>query len=300
MRLAAAARRTGELCPLCDGTLRADGDFEVDGNRYVPCPACHAHVATPAPDQRDLEAFYRGEYYGVFGAAEAGPRRQAMLRRLLSRIPRRPPGRLLDVGCGAGHLMALARAAGWEVVGVEPSRQACAAARARYGLEPLAAPLEEADLPQASFDVVTLVNVLDQAPDPVRLLAEARRVLGPEGLLVIRVPNGDFHRAAWAAIRRCPAGAAWRLRPLVIFHPLCLNARALRALLARAGLGRIRVGNAPVSGSEWSVAPGAAGRAALACLAALARAGAAAAAGLSGGQVLCAPSLLATAHREGP
>jgi SAM-dependent methyltransferase len=163
----------------------------------------------------------------------------------------------------------------------------------------LPAPLEAAGLPEARFDVVTLVNVLDQAPDPVRLLAAAVRVLRPDGLLVVRVPNGDFHRTAWAAIRRCPPAAARRLRALVIFHQYCLSARALRGLLARAGLRRIRIENAPIAGSEWSVPPGAAGRVARACLAALARSGAAACAGISGGRVLCSPSLLALAQRGG-
>ena len=287
-----------DLCPLCGASLDPGRGFAVDGCSYARCPGCHAHVLIPLPLPETLAVFYRDAYYPVFASLEASPRRQAMLRRLLAQIPRRPPGRLLDVGCGGGHLLAHARAAGWEVAGVDPSADGCAQARAQYGIQVEAAPLEAAALPEASFDVVTLVNVLDQAPDPVALLRAARRALRPRGLLVARVPNGDFHRIAWGLLRRLPLPAARRLRRLLIFHPICLNARALHALLARAGLGHVRIGNAPISGAEWSVPQGVAGRALLACLAAVARAGAGAAAGVTSRRLLCGPSLLGLAERE--
>jgi SAM-dependent methyltransferase len=221
-----------------------------------------------------------------------------MLRRLVAEIPRRPPGRLLDVGCGAGHLLALARDAGWDVAGVDPSAEGCTRAAGRYGFRVTASSLEAAGMPDAMFDVVTLVNVLDQAPDPALLLAAARRTLRPGGLLVVRVPNGDFHRAAWRAIRLLPSPVSRRARSLVIFHSLCLGARTLRGLLERNGFRRVRVRNAPLSGSEWSVPGNARGRVALACMAAAARAGATLGTALTGGRIVWAPSLLAYAERE--
>jgi SAM-dependent methyltransferase len=221
-----------------------------------------------------------------------------MLRRLVAEIPRRPPGLLLDVGCGAGHLLAAAREVGWSVAGVDPSAEACAKAHAQYALNVRASCLEAADVAEASFDVITLVNVLDQAPDPVRLLAAARRALRPGGTLMVRVPNGDFHRAAWAAIRRMPPRLRRRARSFVIFHPISLNARALRAFLERSGFSRVHVGNAPISGSDPSVLPGAVGRSIMTCMAALAGAVAAMVAESTGGRILCAPSLLAYGERE--
>lgn len=288
----------GDGCPLCGAGLAPGRGFAVDGRQFAFCPGCLARVATPLPEREAMEVFYRDRYHDVFGPAEAGPRRQAMLGRLLARIPRKPPGRFLDVGCGAGHLLLLARAAGWDAVGVDPSAEACARARAQHGLEVKTAVLEEADLPDSAFDIVTLVNVLDQAPDPVRLLAAARRVLRPAGLLVIRVPNGDFHRAAWGLIRRASPRALRRLRPLVIFHPICLNARALHGLLARGGFGGIRIVNSPSSGTDWDAPRGASGQAALACLAAVAQVGAQVVARVTAGRILAAPSLLAFAERE--
>jgi ubiquinone/menaquinone biosynthesis C-methylase UbiE len=171
-----------------------------------------------------------------------------MFRRILELIPRQPPGQLLDAGCGPGDLLALARDCGWEVTGVDPSMQSCAIARQEYGLQVLNAAFETADLPNNEFHVVTLLNVLDQAPDPMRVLKTARRVLRPEGLLVIRIINGGFHRISWALIRHLPGWMREALKPLVIFHPYCLNQKAIRALVSRAGLTKIKVTSAPLSG----------------------------------------------------
>lgn len=280
-----------EVCPLCGHGLDPARGFTVDIRRYSRCRGCDARVATPLPDPGGLEAFYRDQYHAIFGAAEASPQRCAMLRLLLERLPRRPSGRLLDVGCGAGHLLALARDAGWEVTGVDPSVAACAIARREHGLQVLAAPLESADLPGAAFDVVTLVNVLDQVPDPVRLLEETRRVLRPGGLLVARVPNGDFHCATWAILQCLPSAVRHRLDPLIIFHPFSLNAKAIRRLLERAGYARIRVTNAPLSGPKQRSGCGAVWRT-------VARAAVGAGAVLTGERFLLSPSLLALAERE--
>ncbi len=261
----------------------------MDAQQFARCEGCDAHVATPFPDLEDLETFYREQYYGIFGEGEGSPRRRAMLRSLVETIPRQPPGHLLDVGCGAGHLLAVAREAGWDVTGVDPSADACVMARREYGLDVQAAPFEAADLPEAAFDVITLVNVLDQVSDPVRLLETARRALRPAGLLVARIPNGDFHRTAWAVIRRLPSTACRRLHPFVIFHPFCLNARAVRALLEGARLTRIHVTSAPTCGPEWPLPGGPLGRAVQAGLASAARATS---------RLFYGPSLLAISERE--
>ena len=284
-------------CPLCGLGLDPARGFTVNGRRYARCWGCDARVATPLPDSGDLEAFYREQYHAIFGAAESSPRRHAMLRLFLERLPRRPPGRLLDVGCGAGHLLALARGAGWEVAGVDPSAAACTIARGKYGLHVQAEPLETASLPNAAFDVVTMVNVLDQAPDPIRLLEAAHSVLRPGGLLMARIPNGDFHRAAWAVIRHLPSPATRRLQPLVIFHSFSLNAKAIRAMLARADFGCIRVTNAALSGADHTSGCRAVGRTLAAGAAAVGGALLGAGATLTGDRLPLSPSLLAFAER---
>ncbi|MBI4572930.1 MAG: class I SAM-dependent methyltransferase [candidate division NC10 bacterium] len=270
----------------------------MDAAFFAHCRGCGADVASPQPDPVEQEAFYRNRYFGHFGASEASAQRLDMLRSLLGRIPRRPPGRWLDVGCGAGHLLAMARTIGWDIAGVDPCIEACRVAQARYGLKVKAVPLEDADLPEGAFDVVTLINVLDQAPNPVALLGAVRRVLGAKGLLVVRIPNGAFHRAVWEMIRHTPSRLAHRLHALVIFHPFNLNARALACLLRTAGFGLVHIHNAPISGADWLSPRGGVTRLGLAGLTAVGRTLAGTVAALTAGHLLCAPSLLAFAEPE--
>lgn len=286
----------GRGCPLCGSVLDPNRGFTVDGNQYARCRGCDADIAIPLPVFADLKAFYRGGYYQTFGAAEGSPRRLAMSRLLLESIPCQPPSRLLDVGCGAGHLLAMARGAAGDVRGVDPSVEACDLARVHYGLQVTATGLEDAGLPDGTFDVATLINVLDQVPDPVALLAAVRRALTVKGLVVVRVPNGAFHRMAWEMIRHTPLPMMQRLRPLVILHPFSLNAWALHSLLANAGFEDVRIDNAPITWRDPFSPRGILTRMVHASLGAAARALAGAAAALTAGHILSAPSLLASVY----
>ena len=90
-------------------------------------------------------------------------------------VPRaRPGGRLLDVGCGAGGYLAVMRALGWEVTGVEPDATSRAVARGE-GLRVVPS-IAEAGFEPGSFDVVALNHVIEHLVDPV---AELRSLPAP-------------------------------------------------------------------------------------------------------------------------
>lgn len=96
--------------------------------------------------------------------------------------------RVLDLGCRSG---ALTRhfLEGNEVVGLDVDRAALAKAAA-LGIETVVANVEE-PLPfsDASFDVVVAGELLEHLRFPDEVVAEARRVLRPSGVLVGSVPN---------------------------------------------------------------------------------------------------------------
>lgn len=110
---------------------------------------------------------------------------------LLDALPPRL-GRLLDIGAGTGRLLELVAPRVASALGVDASREMLALARGRLAERGLAGrcAVRQADmyrLPLAddSFDAVTLQMVLHYAEDPAAALAEAARVLRPEGALVI-------------------------------------------------------------------------------------------------------------------
>ncbi len=99
----------------------------------------------------------------------------------------RPAGRLLDVGCGTGLLLALARPT-YECVGLEPSPVPAAAARAQ-GFPVVESTLEAADLEPGSFDVVTMDAVVEHVTDPLAVLRKVHEVLRPGGVVALKTPR---------------------------------------------------------------------------------------------------------------
>lgn len=98
------------------------------------------------------------------------------------------PGRILDVGCGLGHLLSGVPEE-WEKHGVEVSQTAAKHA-AQYG-SIRASDLRRASYPSDHFDVVVSYHVMEHMLDPVAELSEMTRVLRPGGHLVLGVPNFD-------------------------------------------------------------------------------------------------------------
>jgi SAM-dependent methyltransferase len=216
-----------------------------------------------------------------------------MLHSLLDRAHRwTAPGRLLDVGCGGGHLMVDAVARGWRPLGTDLSREACVAARR-------VAPCVQADADALPFrdgalDAVTLVNVLDHTTRPLAAVREAARVVRPGGLLVVRVPNGGFH-AAWAGVLgRLGPGVRWRgWDAYPILHVFAFGPRALRRLVERAGFEVLETANSALA----SPGPPRAGLAA-AAVRGLTRGAAGVVAALSGRRWLAGPSIEVYARRR--
>lgn len=103
-------------------------------------------------------------------------------------------GVLLDVGCGPGGVMAVARGRCRAMHGCDVSEVAARRARAA-GVSAVCADLNEA-LPYRAeaFDWVTCLEVIEHVVDPLRLLREVRRVLRPGGALVLSTPNIRYLR----------------------------------------------------------------------------------------------------------
>lgn len=101
-------------------------------------------------------------------------------------------GRLLDIGSSAGFFLAIARKAGWDVAGIEPSGVMVEYGRKFLGLPIICGKLnnQTVDLFNAeSFDAVTMWEVMEHLPDPLKGLELVWSLLKPGGVLFIQVPN---------------------------------------------------------------------------------------------------------------
>jgi ubiquinone/menaquinone biosynthesis C-methylase UbiE len=109
------------------------------------------------------------------------------------------PGELLDVGCGAGRLLAALAKRGWTINGIDPAPRMLelAAARLPSGSERLTIGSAEAlPFPDQSFDAATAIGVLEWT-DTLRALTEMARILRPGGRAVICVRNSRAPATAW-------------------------------------------------------------------------------------------------------
>lgn len=112
-------------------------------------------------------------------------------RALLDLLPARGIQDLLDLGTGTGRILELVADRVERAVGVDLSREMLAIARAnlerapRRNLQVRQGDMYQLPWPAASFDAVTVHQVLHFADDPADALAEAARVLRPGGRLVI-------------------------------------------------------------------------------------------------------------------
>src|SRR5437870_443031 len=105
----------------------------------------------------------------------------------------RHPGRILDVGCNVGSFLIAAAARGWQPVGLEPNPAAAAIARAA-GFEVRNGFFDSAACASLSgFDAVHLGDVLEHVRDPMAMLARARDVVRPGGVIMVVTPDiGSF------------------------------------------------------------------------------------------------------------
>lgn len=110
---------------------------------------------------------------------------------------------LLDVGCGTGDFLQVAQKAGWIISGTEPNKEARAIANnktkdAVFDTDHLV------KLQSESFDVITLWHVLEHLPNLDQQLLLFKKLLKPDGVLIIAVPNyksfdARLYREFWAA-----------------------------------------------------------------------------------------------------
>jgi len=181
------------------------------GHDIIACSTCGFRHAVPLPSVQDLERAYAENYYAdekptFLVHATEDQEWNAMFQHdrldICERILPRERRRFLDIGTGPGFFLKTAKDRGWDVKGIEPSRQAAEHAR-RLGLDVTEGFFgAETAAMLHGFDVVHLNNVLEHVPDPENIIRLAHECLNPGGIICVGVPNDfvPFQEAARAAL----------------------------------------------------------------------------------------------------
>jgi SAM-dependent methyltransferase len=227
-------------CPLCMEEALAKSIMTKDYNHgiagkfsYGKCAQCGLWRQQPRPDEATLGKAYPLHYGASLDVKQAphsrihcfaNRRRHRLARTLLG-------GRAsaFDIGCGSGFFLAFLREKGWTVAGVDSAAEHVDYAQKSLGLRDVViAQWPQYDAGAATYDLVSLIHVLEHLPDPVEGMRKAAGLLKPGGYLLVETPNVNaFARYVFSG--RCNLFDAPR-------H-LCLFSRAtFNACAAAAGL----------------------------------------------------------------
>lgn len=175
--------------PLPAPEPEATADFAL--GYCVPCRHVSSRYESPLAGDV-LERIYT-ELYARHPPTELSARQQAWADFTAARLAGqlRPGARALEIGCHDGYFLSRLQKLGLAVAGIEPSPFAEFACQ-RYGLDVAHGFFRAEDFEFASFDTVVVRHVLEHVPDPGAMLAGAVRLLRPDGLLYVEVPNSLY------------------------------------------------------------------------------------------------------------
>lgn len=194
-------------CPVgCEAGFRPT-DLLMPEGHLLACTAC-GHLVSQIQESAYRAAITKFDTEaGTLPASVSQARHDQRANRMFSTL-RRMLGlraaerlRLLDVGCSSGALLKSAVQAGIEAEGVEPATKAAGAARAA-GLRVFSGTLAEAQYPAGHFQAVTMMEVIEHLRQPMEVFEDIRRILRPDGMLVVGTGNADswtvtFMRERW-------------------------------------------------------------------------------------------------------
>ncbi len=145
-----------------------------------------------SPTSAELDLLYDSEYFRTsYGSDGYTPTTVDWAGWLEIILQFKPTGRFCDLGCAHGYLVDLARQAGFQAVGADISFFAL---KQLSDMAPFLAQTDLAHLPfqEQSFDVVAVFDVLEHVTQGDRALAEAARLLKPDGLIIGSTPDPVF------------------------------------------------------------------------------------------------------------
>ncbi|MDH5324354.1 MAG: class I SAM-dependent methyltransferase [Gammaproteobacteria bacterium] len=171
----------------------------------VRCDQCALVSVHPLLSEQELGPYYSVQYYGSADQKFTGPverwtrfTHERLAKRILSFLRRNPrggdasrPPKVLDIGCGRASLLSALAQLGCDCTGLE--REDFPEHKDKDNVKILYGDISHKELVADSFDAIVIWHVLEHLGSPHETVRMARRLLKPNGLLLIGVPNfGGF------------------------------------------------------------------------------------------------------------
>ena len=208
-------------CPCCGSELiskvLACKDYTVSKKTFDiwECKTCSFRFTQDIPDQDSIGPYYQSDTYISHSDTEKGfvnkvykiARNYTLNWKMnllkCSVAKGLQKGTLLDIGTGTGAFLHKAFQSGWSVTGLEPDAGARKICKDKYDLQS-EEPGKLFDLPAQKFDVITMWHVLEHVHQLHEYMDQINRVLKPDGVVLIALPNytsadAKLYKEHWAA-----------------------------------------------------------------------------------------------------
>ena len=232
-------------CPACGSSAKKPWlSKEVAGVKFNldKCCACGTGYVNPQPTAESLKSIYACIGHGsksltsldqVMASEVEFPNSTIDAQRMVSYAKqllgpiKEGQAKALDIGAGYGFFSRAALAQGFQVTAVNPASAENRIFKQLNGFEPIPLFFEEVDFGREKFDLVILSQVLEHLLDPFQVLVKVRKLIKPEGVIALAVPNVDA-----ILIKILESRSSFLGLPEHIIH---FSRQGLSAILQRAG-----------------------------------------------------------------
>ena len=149
------------------------------------CRNCGFVFSKKIPSETELNNFYDG-----YGRADyLSPITIKRYNELLDKFEKfRKTGKIIDVGCGIGYFLEIAKKRGWEVYGTEFTDEALEICKSK-GIKMSLGKLDPKNYDSNMFDIITSFEVLEHINNPIEEISNFSKILRKNGLVYLTTPN---------------------------------------------------------------------------------------------------------------
>ena len=184
-------------CLLCNSTDFLHR-FNKNGFKIVQCKSCTLLFVNPQNSPQETAEIYKEQYFlnrNIHGLDKEDRNSIRSFKLQSCKIYLEDiskftdPGKVLDIGCGEGYFLEVAKSVGWKPYGVEISEVAANMARESLGADIQCGLLRDVSYPDNMFDLVTMLDVIEHFHNPHEEMKEIHRILKPGGMCFLLTPD---------------------------------------------------------------------------------------------------------------
>lgn len=206
-------------CPVCGGNELKDfltcEDYTVTQEKFTitQCTNCGFKFTNPRPDEASIGRYYQSEAYishsntkkGLVNQVYHVVRNRALKGKLklVNKLVKNQPKKLLDIGCGTGFFLDTCKTNGWQVMGSEPDPKTREFARQQVNIA-IQEDIFSDQFKPAQFNIITMWHVLEHVHQIDKTIQRLHELLHDHGTLVVALPNANAQESktfkeTWAA-----------------------------------------------------------------------------------------------------